>query len=264
MVIPGIYWHEDGTFSVKYHDLIFIIVLDSVGPEQFKMAETPNIDKGGFADFSPAYAGATWTTPSVMHMMTGRLPLHNGKEQIFPHVYWLPKHIHEQGGSTHYLSAACPPIHAIKYEWDTFFFPDAGERWVENFVKKALHIIKNFPGDKKFFYIHLEETHSPYEHKDNPNPDWRIEKIHEYNHGLKSPEINEEYFEYLKNRQRECITHVDKILNPLIDIPSTMVITSDHGECFGVGNIENGIMYYFGHDNSMVYDLLRVPLLVRV
>jgi arylsulfatase A-like enzyme len=254
---PGIYWENENVFKVIYHDLIFIIVMDSVTPKQFAMAETPNMDKGGFTDYSPAYAGATWTTPSVMHMMTGRLPFHNGKEQIFPHVYWLPQHFHQmEKGSTHYLSAACPPVHAIKYEWDTFYFPEAGNRWVENFVDKALDIIKNFPGYKKFFYMHFEETHSPYEWKGNPNPNWRIEEILQYN--CNRLEIELEYFEYLKKRQRECITHIDKVLKPLLDLPSTMIITADHGECWGPPN------HYFGHDCSALFSLLEVPLLVRI
>lgn len=252
---PGVYWEENGKFRVRYHGLIILAVMDSVGHEQFQKANTPNMDNGRFKNFCPAYAGATWTIPSVVHMLTGRLPFHDGGERIFPNCYWLPKHFHELGGSTHYIAAVGIPTHIIKYEWDTFHFPERGKRDAESLINKALFVIENFPDPRKFFYIHFEDTHSPYECATNGKTNWRIDEILKYNQGR--AEIEPEYFEYLKKRQIETIEFMDKVLKPLIDIESTMIITSDHSDCFGK-------YHYFGHDNSKIHELLEVPLLVRV
>ncbi len=255
---PGIYFNKDNSFRVVYHQTVILAVMDSVGHEQFQKAKTPNMDKGGFTNFSPAYAGATWTIPSVVHMMTGRLPLYGGREQILPSCYWLPKRFHDWGGSTHYIAAVGIPTHIIKYCWDTFDFPDRGERYAENLINKALNIMKEFPTKRKFFYIHFEDTHSPYECKGNGgegSTDWRIKEILKYN--SRTAEIEPEYFEYLKKRQIETIEHMDKVLKPLIDMESTLIITSDHSDCFGK-------CHYFGHDNSRIHKLLEVPLLVRI
>lgn len=263
---PGVFWEKDGrTFGVRYHEKIFLIVMDSVGHEQFQKAKTPNMDNGGFKNFSPAYSGATWTIPSVVHMMTGRLPFHDGRERLFPSCYWLPRHFHELGGSAHYLAAVGIPTHIIKYEWDTFHFPPRGERDAESIINKALFVIENFPNPRKFFYLHFEDTHSPYECKGNGgegSTNWRIDEILKYNCG--KAEIEPEYFEYLKKRQVETIEFMDKALKPLIDIESTMVITSDHSDVFGLGRVKDRVFRYFGHDNTMFHELLEVPLLVRV
>lgn len=260
---PGIYWEKDGSFKVVYHRNIFLIVMDSVGHEQFQKANTPNMDRGGFTNYSPAYAGATWTVPSTVHMMTGRLPFHDGREQILPCCYWLPQEIHKWGGSAHYIAAVGIPTHIIKYEWDTFHFPPRGERHAESLINKALFVMENFPNPRKFFYIHFEDTHSPYECATNGKTNWRIKEILKYSCGR--AEIEPEYFEYLKRRQIETIEFMDKVLKPLIDIESTMIITSDHSDCFGLGSVEGGgKLKYFGHDCSKIHELLKVPLLVRV
>jgi len=244
--------------KVDYTSPIFLVVMDSVRHDQFQRARTPNMDNGGFTNFSPAMSGATWTIPSVTNMMTGRLPFHNGQEQIFGDRYWLPQYFHEMGVSTHYIAAVGIPTHIIKYEWDTFHFPDRGYRDAEHLINKALDVIDNFPNPKMFFYLHFEDTHSPFECADNGKTDWRIDKIIEYNSGLIPPEITEEYFEYLKKRQIECIEFMDKVLKPLIDMDSTMIITSDHGENFG----ENPPRH-FGHDVPPSQKLFEVPLLIR-
>ncbi|MCK5605879.1 hypothetical protein KAR91_28540, partial [Candidatus Pacearchaeota archaeon] len=138
-------------------------------------------------------------------------------------------------------------------------------RHAENLIKKALWIIENFPNPKKFFYIHFEDTHSPYECKGNGgegSTNWRIDEILKYNCGR--AEIEPEYFEYLKKRQIETIEHMDKVLKPLIDMESTLIITSDHSDVFGLGETKEGKCRYFGHDNTKFHELLEVPLLIRV
>ena len=136
-------------------------------------------------------------------------------------------------------------------EFDEFFYPGSTWRLAEQLSwidEKLLTSNSDYP---LFIFLNIGETHVPYWHKGalwdkEENPCVPFQKPSRQNRHL------------CRTRQKSCLEYVDKMLQSLLNIfmPGTIVITADHGDCWGENGLwEHGII----HKKT-----LEVPLIMRV
>lgn len=244
---------ELGWGSFEWDKNCALIVLDSVGYDEFMEAQTPNIDSFGRISFE-AFAQGTFTGPSTQAMMLGYLPWGGTETQIFGRELWLPESFREKGYETVAL-ASLPYSQSYYFSRGFDIFKDMRRiNMTSKMVKDALEIIE--PLDKFFLFMNVGSTHRPYDYGET-RTDWKEKELQEYNY--EGGEVNKEYLEYLRKRQIEAIEFVDEKIAPLLEeLEDTVtLITSDHGTCFGEGEV-------CGHGigrKDAVLKQLRVPLI---
>jgi len=224
-----------------------LIILDSVRYDRFMEAEAPELKSLGTVH--KAYSHGTWTRPSVVSMLSGYLPQSEAGQLYKPSWVMLsPEVFHERQVKSYFLNANAwvhnmqPRRYVEKWYPEPFSAP--------RMVKDAKKIMES---NREFFVAMLiVETHVPYDYKPSKSSKEIVELFKAYNEGKDNdaPRIARE-------RQKEAISYVSKLLEPLFSLADRIIVTSDHGDLQG----ENGLI---GHDPTFGFHikLVEVPLIV--
>jgi len=242
-----------GWNSFDWEKSCALIILDSVGYHEFAEAETPNIDSFGRKRFE-AFAQGTFTGPSIQAMMLGYLPWAGTETQIFGRELWLPNSFKERGYKTVAL-ASLPYCQSYYFGRGFDIFRDMRRiSMTTKMVKDTLKIVE--PLEKFFLFMDIGATHRPYDYGET-RTDWKERELQKYNY--EGGELDEEYLDYLRERQVEAIEFVDEEIGPLLEeLEDTVtIITSDHGACFG----EGGVCGHGIGGEDAVLKQLKVPLI---
>lgn len=150
-------------------------------------------------------------------------------------------------GAVGWFNPDTPTGKMLTMDFDDFYFP--GDSWS---LKRQLSWINERLADvgvrPVFLFLNVGETHVPYYHEgaDWPSTDNPCIPFQESD---RSQEC--------RQRQKACLEYIDRQCAPLLDAfrDSTVVITSDHGDCWGEDGLwEHGI----SHDMT-----LTVPLIIK-
>lgn len=122
-------------------------------------------------------------------------------------------------------------------------------------IQKAIELFNDSP-PPKFLWVHLMETHRPYNLANSPLQ-------HKVDHKARfSPKrVTEQEHEGIKEKYRESLSNADKLVKRLHDDldskgDSVFIFTSDHGEGLG----ENGYYFHPPHLKKLDEEIVRVPL----
>lgn len=236
--------------------------------------------------FKNCYAPSSWTVPSVVSMFTGVWPAQHGVEfavierhkvlsqqKLNSGYPTLAEQLKWAGYTNH---AAVTNIHINKHfgygqGFSTFETKSwARATWITNYVKKNLETITGQP--PYFLYLHYFDPHDPYQmHKGfemGLDKKYSTPYLFEMNTAgmdqiRNNPDMKEgsNDFEVIKTLYNGEVKYSDMEIGRLLDVlgvtdKDMIIITSDHGEGF----LEHGNL---GHGNSVYWELLRVPLIIR-
>lgn len=221
-----------------------VLVMDSVGWEEFKDANTPNLDK-----FNPrrAFSFCMYTTPSVNSMLRGSMPVTIERKYARKRYYEgycksenaiIPLSLASRGYKT-YLVSGNLLISKKLMKWKNEVV--GGSSWFK-YGKTSIGntpytteklidwFIKNYKEPFYSFMIFID-THIPYMCKDN-------------------------------NRvtQLKAIEHLDKMFKKLYDnVPkgTRIIVTADHSDCWYKGKL-------FGHNPKRYSSLIKQGLLYKL
>lgn len=217
-------------------------------------AATPNLDRlaAGGARFTFAHAHAVVTLPSHTSILTGQLPYEhgmrdNGGFRVKDGTATLATRLKPLGFATGAFVGGFPltkrfglspgfdvyddQISEMKSDV-TFTLP---ERRADEVVTRALDWIRRTPG-KFFGWVHVFDPHSPYK----PPAEF----------AGKSPRPYDDEVSWVDHALEPLLTHLATLSRP-----TTVIVTSDHGESLGEHGEETHGM--FAYEAT-----LRVPLIV--
>jgi len=224
-----------------------LIILDSVRYDRFMEAYAPELKRLG--KVHKAYSHGTWTRPSVVSILSGYLPQSEIGQIYKPSWIMLDKVMfHDQEIPAYFLNANA---------WMRNMAPSSYvERWYPEpysagaMIYDAKRIMESH--SEFFVAMLLVETHGPYDYKPSKRDPKVAELFKAYNNGEENeaPRIAAE-------RQREAISFLSVLLEPLLEIPDRVIVTSDHGDLMGEE-------HRIGHDPTFPFHikLLEVPLIV--
>lgn len=215
-----------------------VLVMDSVGYEQWCSSNHPNIDKLGAT--VKAYSYGTWTTPSLVCMAKGLFPAPRDLtyKRPFPTTLDMPSLKRLLPHHSFVCYTAHPGLHLIPGFLDVFGHrmlfhhqTSAGEM-----IESLLKLLAGLHQPWLVFVLFLE-THYPY-----------MGKV-PLGQGGKATQR-------AKGAQREAIEYLDQQLGRLFDAIKSahVLVTADHGEMFG----EDGS---YGHDPRPECALIHPKLL---
>lgn len=190
--------------------------------------------------------------------------------KLVPQLF-LPIYLQDVLGYRTHAKVSLPvlnPKTPINRGFDTFRLMDS-----HNDMNAMLDEM-TFPDDRPSFYmLNVGETHYPYA---TPEEDMKSLNLPHISgvHGVfkklddqiedgklkdqKAPDFfDEEQLAYLKERQINAVKYLDKVVERLFNmVPKNtwIIITADHGECFGESN-------YFGHGPIQHDKVYEVPFL---
>ncbi len=248
--------------------------------------------------FENAFANAPWTLPSVASMFTGLYPSQHGalneKTKLKKSVKTIAEILAQRGYETiivtqndgwitpyYGLTRGFKKIYDIekmiektlgirlpKSKNKKLFFRMVAKYFLgyDILTKKLLENVVKNAKEPWFVYVHLMDTHMPYEPKTFPliaivrylafYKNWK-EKMQKTWIGEKS--FSERELKKLKNLYLKAVKDIDKQIQKLVRLvnqeKTILIITADHGEQIG----ENG---FVGHQFSFSDKLLNVPLII--
>lgn len=230
--------------STRIRDLL--IILDSVRYDRF-MEAASNLKRG---EVYRAYAHGTWTRPSVSSMLSGYLPQSEAGQPYVPSWVMLsPFMFHNREVPAWFLNANAWMHDMGPRRYEEVWYPDPYS--APKIGEDALGLME---GHNEYFIVMLlTETHGPYKYEADEDVASISMLWKAYNKGEDNdaPRIAAE-------RSRKAIEYLDKLLDPLLNLPDRLIVTSDHGDLHG----ENHLI---GHDPSFKFHikLLEVPLVIR-
>lgn len=222
----------------KIKNLILLITLDTFRFDLLKGKTTPNLielmEKSYF--FKNIYAVAPITLPAHCSIFTGLYPRHNGvkdnsiyklKEEAETIPEILKNYGYESYGfiSSYLLNRRFGLNQGFKVYQDNFIpldkkkhFPST--RRAFDTISEAIKFLNKVEEDKAFFFIHLYDTHAPYE------PPFPFDEA------------------YPENPYRGEGVYMDFVLGKFFEIlkesglyeKSLIIVISDHGESLGENN----------------------------
>ena len=263
------------------NNLLFI-VFDSCRFDTFAEAKTPLISRIG--SLEKRYSYASWTVPAHTVYMMGASPHTNPRGVFASEVYkkdfanWgprlnipdisfrkfvprlsLPAFLRENGYRTNAL-VSMPVLNQttnLNNHFDRYELMSAHNDF--SAIIDALNFDSSAPS---FYLLNIGETHYPYTLPGESGKDLPI--IHGM-HGVfkhmddlivsdQSEDSDDRFFNMeqmlvLKEKQRTNIEYLDSLFEKLYDVVpenTYLIVTSDHGECFGEGG-------FFGH-GPVVHD----------
>ena len=270
-------------------DALIVILLDTtrrdaIGLYGSHRPTTPHID-GIFArawKAERAWAPASWTTPSVASLLTGRLPA--GQEDatgatvgIAPDVPTLGHDFAAAGWSTAHFNAnpALTVENGFHRGFTTFYTPPYD---ISSMALPGSDMLAHVPGwlrahegERFLLYLQLIEPHEPYGRPDRPkgqtpfDPDYTGPYLGDESHYALSFDetIQPRDVAHLRALYDDDVRYGDLLIGQFWDglekplrERATLVFVSDHGEEF----LEHG---GWKHGPSLFDEVLRVPFLVR-
>jgi len=282
-----------GRFDAAHEDVVLIVVdtlrADHLGVYGYDRGTSPRIDRLArqATVFESAWSAAPWTLPSVMSMMTSRLPsshrVENDGLKLGTDVPTLAETMKRAGYSTGafvshvYVSS----IFGFDRGFETFedfgvsrpsYRPEARmEPAADRVTDAALAWLARQGRKPVFLFVHYFDTHWPYE----PPERFRALYPDDY-HGpldatydsiskFQDPHrpLPDDYRRFLVDRYDGEIRFVDEQIGRLLDGlaasgrgPRTFfVVTADHGEEFK----DHGSI---GHGRRLYEEVVRVPLVM--
>jgi len=247
--------------------------------------------------FENAFANAPWTLPSVSSMFTGLYPSQHGalneKTKLKKNVKTIAEVLSEKGYDTAIITQNdgwITPYYGLTrgfrkvYDIEKMMgetlkikLPKSKKMkmlirfFAKYFIgydvltKKLLKSIVEAEKEPWFIYLHLMDTHMPYEPRTLPvisivrylvfYKNWK-EKMQRTWVGEKS--FTERELRMLKRLYQKSVEYVGKQIQEytkLLDNKTVLIITADHGENLG----ENGMV---GHEFSFSEPLISVPLII--
>lgn len=259
---------------------------DHVGLYGYERDTTPNIDRwfGSGAVYQRAYAAEASTAPSIVSILSGRLPQDHGVRlfhQLLPEdVELIPDLLPPQYQSAAIVSnmvltdesmgMASRFDHYDDYVDDLESTRSVFERNAQRTTDAALAWLENErdPERPVFLWVHYIDPHGPY----RPPADWTIPfepadphpiRIHRVPKYVREPGLSDGN-EYIRRYDGE-IAYVDAHIGRLLDSYSRLypidealiVLTSDHGESM----MEHE--KWFTHGYHVYEEIVRVPLCLR-
>lgn len=253
-----------------------LIVLDTTRDDATRAARTPTLDRleSQGARVDRAWSGGTWTVPSVVSLLTGRLVRHHGwdlpsarmgKYPALPDVPRLPEVLQQQGVKT-------AALYANPYLSEPLGFDRGFNTWKRtsdrHMPKQLARIVQSSwtETDRHFVYLHLLGPHSPLRPSDAARERWAVEPHwFEGKHGFMVGEAKRNQKEGVraayKAAYHAAIEDTDALVNDLLTAlgphrdDTLVIVTSDHGELLGEHE-------QAGHGWWLYEELTRVPLIV--
>ncbi|QQG38883.1 MAG: hypothetical protein HYS32_00220 [Candidatus Woesearchaeota archaeon] len=268
-----------------------LLVMDSCRYDSVRdtWGELSNMPKLG--ELEKAHSFATWTLPSHIDFLAGRLPWRETKDPRFtrgggrfhferigelkqwqrrleiedPTIisdqYRIHEILHSNGYKIKAITSASPIGKGTMFSQLVDEHVDVGSKG-DTLLRAVEHL--NFDGSS-FYIVNICETHYPFW---IPGYDLELEKrvmsglrglARAAREGTPIEDVlfSDEDLMYLRGRQRDSVRYVDsKLPNLLRRLPenTSMVITADHGEAFGEGG-------YIGHGEVAHSIVLEVPFI---
>ena len=269
------------------NNLVYI-VLDSCRYDSYCRAKRPNMDRIAPAELRYSYA--SWTSPSHFTLLMGQVP-HESPRCVFASevykkqfVQWvdrlgvpdlsfksfipqlsLPKVMKDLGYNT--IARVSMPV-LNSFAGFNRSFDDYKLMANHNDFAGMVREMEFPPGQSRFYFLNLGETHYPYMLDDKSLP--RISGLHGVLNGMDAlltrsadqPAEQTDFFSLevmsqFHEQQVRCVEYVDALIGEMFQKcpPNTyFIITADHGELFGEDN-------YFGHGPVMHLKCFEVPFL---
>ncbi len=265
------------------HPNLIIISIDSFRADQLNArvdgrSLTPRMD--ALADesvvFEHAVAPAPWTTPSLISLMTGLLPVAHG---VFDHDRALAQGtptLAERFAAAGYRTAAFVPAVTLRPEFgfgrgfEIYDYEEFGHTRVSSprLSGKLLNQLDRWRDERSFIWIHLWDPHYNY------NPPTPFDDA--FRRGERPPSVQVQCLkwfpnavtpaqgEFLRSQQEGELNYTDHYLGEIVDElakngrleRTILVILADHGEAF----LEHG---WLGHTNRVDETLVHVPLMIH-
>ena len=249
---------------------------ENLGAYGYVHETSPNLSKlakDGIL-FTNAYSQMPFTPPSHWSMLSGLRPYHH--QQFSPSangsdVVTLPEIFSDNGYQT-YGIISFKILSGLIGEFDDFTHMKADKRLMngEATTEKAVTILEENQNSKFFLFLHYFETHSPY----TPPEDYDIYDIQDSSYDEVAKKFSNRTNlanmaaydgEILYNDDLVRIV-MDKLEEMRLAENTIVIVTSDHGECFGDRVVTNGERalqsYCMKHGYSLLQQELHVPLII--
>lgn len=270
------------------NDSLIVILLDTtrrdaLGLYGSRRPTTPNLDRIFARAWRAerAWTPASWTTPSVASLLTGRLPANQEDATgatlgIASDVSTLGHDFAAAGWSTAHFNAnpALNIDNGFDRGFTTFYTPPYE---MSSMALPGSDMLARLPGwlsahdgERFLLYLQLIEPHEPYRRPDQPpgktpfDPDYTGRFRGDESHFDLSfdPTLESRDVEHLRALYDDDVRYGDQLigrfwdgLDPALRARATLVFLSDHGEEF----LEHG---GWKHGPSLFDEVLRVPFLV--
>ncbi len=274
-------------------DIVLVVVdtlrADHLGAYGYSRPTSPNIDAFArrSALFESAWAGAPWTLPSVMSIMTGRYPsshrVENDGLRLAPEVPTLAETLAGAGYATAAFVSHIYVDRPFGFERGFAAFEDFGmsrpgyrleaglEPTADRVTDAALGWLSAREARPSFLFVHYFDPHWPYAppaaYRDLFRNDYRgpLDATYDSISKFQDPArpLPEDYRRFLLDRYDGEIRFVDDQVGRLLEglrrsgraERTWVILTADHGEEFK----EHGSM---GHGRQLYEEVVRVPLIV--
>ncbi len=275
---------------------IILITVDTLRPDHlssygYARNTSPNIDSiaANGLKFTNAFSQIPFTPPSHWSIMTGLYPnthkiqlnpdglsfnVSHGELPILAEILKENNYaVYETGGFTSsYI------VKSLGEGFDTFEHFNSSESTSIASVAtgKASAWMEKQKGKKFFLWIHYWDPHQPY----NPPAEFNVfndsrldSKFKDSGIDLQPYSEDRDYTEYQISKYDGEIRYVDSEIGGLLekirelglDENTIIIITSDHGECFGerrYGEYSTSREKCQGHETSLFDETIRIPLII--
>ena len=253
-----------------------LIVVDTTRDDAVRAAATPRLDAIAAAGVrvERAWAGGTWTVPSVVSLLTGRFVRHHGWDAPaarmgsyppLPDVPRLPEVLREFGFSTVGLYANPYLSEPLGFDRGFDQWKRAGDKQMARQLGKKVAELWTEDG-RHFAYVHLLGPHSPLRPSDAARERWKVdarwfEGAHGFTVGAAKRNQKVGTRDAYRAAYHAVIEDTDAVVGAVVEAlgeyrkDTLIIVTSDHGELLG----EHG---QAGHGWWLYEPLTHVPLIV--
>ncbi len=268
---------DDGSENSKRQDIILISVdclrADHVSAYGYNRETTPHIDRVAEEGvlFENAMSVSSWTLPTHMSMLTGRMPSQHGlsrRHRRRSDVPYLPEILGRADYETLGVvsGAALSPTFGYAQGFDSYLCSDGTP--ADEVTDAALELMLKEGRRNRFLFLHLFDAHWPYvppreflERFSNRPPD--ISHLQDMVLHRESPK-NEEDIQNLKTLYDSEVAFIDqelgrffgKLKEAELYNDALIIITADHGEGFYEHEM-------WQHSEILYNEVTHIPLVVK-